>query len=35
VPLIGQDGFLAKPISPAALIEKVYHLLLHGQSMEP
>jgi DNA-binding response OmpR family regulator len=35
MPLIGFDGFLAKPFSPAALIEKVYDLLLHGQSMEP
>jgi DNA-binding response OmpR family regulator len=35
MPLVGIDGFLAKPFSPAALIEKVYDLLLHGQSMEP
>ena len=35
MPAIAPDGFLVKPFSPDALIERVYDLLLHGQSREP
>jgi DNA-binding response OmpR family regulator len=31
---VGPCVFLAKPFSPAALIEKVYRLLLHGDIIE-
>jgi hypothetical protein len=34
MPLIGLGAILAKPFSPAALIEKVYDLLLHGHGTE-
>lgn len=33
-PLIGPGAILEKPVSPSALIEKVYGLLLHGNLTE-
>jgi DNA-binding response OmpR family regulator len=35
VRLVGPDAVLGKPFSPAALIERVYKLLMHGNNTEP